>query len=380
MTISELFIKIGLKGDAAVVRGLKGAENAVKGVTEASIGAKAALIGVIYGLERLTGFAGKAGMELTRFETIVGDPQALQNWQYALNKFNVSGDEVMGTVTRLKKAMIDMRMGKGAPEGLGILSHLVGNLDINQAEQDWHYFMSKIQEGLKKANQTEFLTIQGGLGLSDSFAYAMKAAPDINKISGAGISQGDIKTLNSLNQAWQDIWYTLEKLGKQTVANHGLGPVKDLKEAILFIRDSVKWIDKMTASFYRLQDGLKLAGVAMLFFSGPLGVASAAIIAIVKGFAEIQKYREGKEGLGKDLEQKLSDFKNGLFSIGDNHSFVGPPNPTQGSSGTVINNNFSQTNTIHGVYGDVHEISKEIGKQTENIHKKAAQSIRTSKH
>ena len=95
-------------------------------VRDAGPAAKALVLAVLYGLERMTAAAGKRGMELQQFAAATGlSAEMLQKWQYAALGFGVQADEVASSVGSIQKAMTNMRLGLGAPEGFAQFSRAV---------------------------------------------------------------------------------------------------------------------------------------------------------------------------------------------------------------------------------------------------------------
>jgi len=82
VTLGEFFIKLGISGQEKVSKALKTVKGGLQELADTSLETKAAIAGVIYGLERLTGYASTVGMDLQKFAVSTGlSTDALQKWQ-----------------------------------------------------------------------------------------------------------------------------------------------------------------------------------------------------------------------------------------------------------------------------------------------------------
>jgi len=145
MTIAELFVNLGVKGADSAGKALGGVKGGLGEVKSMSLEAKAALVGVIYGLERMMSNSAQLGTSLTNFNALTGiSAQQLQQWQYAARQAGVAGEEMTGSMKAVQSTMANMLMGKGAPEGMAMLANKVG-FDPARA-RDTAYVLGQLQK------------------------------------------------------------------------------------------------------------------------------------------------------------------------------------------------------------------------------------------
>ena len=134
MKIGELFIDLGVKGKDVTGKAIRSIHDGLQGVADTSLSTKAAIVGVVFGIERMMSFSSKMGAGLKEFSLLTGlSTRELQKWQYAGRKVNVSNEEVESSFKSIQQAMGDMLIGKGAPEGMALLADAVG-FDENKAK------------------------------------------------------------------------------------------------------------------------------------------------------------------------------------------------------------------------------------------------------
>lgn len=319
MTIAELFVNIGVKGDEKAKQAVSGVKDNLKEIGSSSLAAKAALIGVIYGLERLTGMAAARGMELKQFSAATGlSADTLQRWQYAARQFGVEGNEVAGTVKTIQSSMTNMLLGKGAPEGLGLIAQKVG-FDRNKA-RDAFYVMGKLQEFAKVVPPDIAGNILKGFGVSENmFQFMRQNKLDLDKIKPSNLfSQGEIDQLAKVDVAWSNFWNTLKMFSGHQVAKFGLPAVNELAKATKLMESWIKTVEVMIKQFPILADVAKAAfGVitaAVLILGGPIMQISAAITGIIALMGEWEKHKEGaKDSIFGSTKGDKTNGKDSLF-------------------------------------------------------------------
>ncbi len=368
MTIAELFIKLGITGTEENAKKLKETDKGMKDIGSTALATKAAIIGMVVGLERLTGYASQVGMDLHKFNVTTGlSTEELQKWQYAAMRFDVSGEEMSNTIRGVQNSMSDMLMGKGSPEALGLLADKVG-FDPARA-RDTFYVMSKIQEFAKKMPPDIASNLLKSFGISDNMFQALKSMDlAVDKISKKHIiSEGEIKRLKDINIAWKDFWFSLKTMGIKFIAAEGIQGIKILTNAFKGLTTIGKMVSDLTKKFVGLKGVLMIIGAAVAAYFAPITVAVAGLIYLL---SEFQKYKEGKEnlfstvgegankavsgvtgwfkggGLGNMLGAGAESIKGGLY---------GAPSAQENASPNVIpinrgqggGTNMTQTNTFH---------------------------------
>src|SRR5688572_3515041 len=100
MKLGELFVDLKIKGGKEGKKELGQTKSAFSQVRSASLATKAAIVGVVLGLQKLTGWAGKTGQELRAFEGATNlSAETLQKWQYLGRRFGVTGEDMMNSIS-----------------------------------------------------------------------------------------------------------------------------------------------------------------------------------------------------------------------------------------------------------------------------------------
>ena len=303
MTIAELFVNIGLKGADTTVKGLKGIAKGVDNIASTSLAAKAAVLGMIVGMERLTGFASQVGMDLHKFTTTTGlSSRELQKWQYAAGRFDVSGEEMTNTIMGVQSAMTDMLMGKGQPESLGLLADAVG-FDPKKAN-DTFYVMRKIQQFAKTQPPGLASNLLKSFGISANMFQALKSMNlEKDKIAEKDIITDEEKQrLVDINIAWKDFWHTLKTLSIKAVAKDGIEGIKVLTDAFKSLMDIGKYVFDLTEKFKFLKVVLMAIGAGIAAYFAPITTAVAAATYLLSSY---QKLKEGKSNVFTDFNKAI---------------------------------------------------------------------------
>lgn len=295
MTIAEFFVSLGIKGSEKTVGALKEVKGAMGDLKALSFEAKAAIAGVVYGLQHLMSQSAQTGTNLVNFSAYTGlSTKDLQQWGYAANQAGLDADEMAGAVKTLQQKMNDVRAGK-APEGFAIFANSVG-LDMRRLD-DTFYVMDQLTNKFSKLQGIpEFLrnSTMKGLGLSEGMIAAGKRGmftPD--KLAKAPYyGEGEIKALDNVNIAWKNLGTTIERsLGHFTAAN-GMDIVKVLRDVAtvtIEIATNIAQLSKEFKSFGVIAKGI---GIALAAYFAPIATTVTGLMLLL---SEIQKYRKGKD-------------------------------------------------------------------------------------
>lgn len=386
MNIGELFIQLGVKGADTTKKALEGVKSGLGEIGESSLAAKAAILGVIVGLERLTGFASKQGAELKGFAVLTGmSTTELQKWQYALDRFGVSGGETANTLKSLQAQMADMRLTGNAPSGLNFLASTVG-FDPKKAMDEKTgpmYVLKKLQDFMKgfgKVNPAMANQIAKTFHLSDDMIQGLiRMDLQVDKIREKDIiSPQEIERLDEINKAWREVWFTLERIGIKFVAAFGGGIVEHLVGAVRLIADGFQigfdLLTKMGDKVGKLKDVFLALGFVLAMIFAPLLPTFLAINAIVAGLVlllgDIQKFREGKDsvigGITKGISGAATSLTEQPWWKKMNQNMAGSmglditPKVSTESQGTNLDQNITNHVTIDARNSSPQEIKQEF--------------------
>ena len=339
MNIAELFVNLGIKGADKTVGALGNVKKGLGEVGSMSLEAKAGILAVMYGMERMMSASGAAGTGLTNFAALTGlSSKTLQQWQYAARQAGVSSEEFTGSLKGVQGVMTNMMLGKGAPEGMGILAKTVG-FDPKKA-RDTFYVMEQLQKAAKALPQDVGNNVLKSFGLSEGTIAAMRRnAFNPTTISKAPTySQSEISSLDKSNVAWSNLSNKIEMAMGHFNAKHGQGLVQDISK----VADAVF---KVIEAFEKLSEKMKLFAVIGKIFEG-WGMIFNGISAGVDKLTGVTGSATDKKGnLKTDPVSMLSNW------IGDKI--------TGQSGGTTVNQNI----THHGDAKDT--------KAVKDLHKSA---------
>lgn len=260
MKIGELFVNLGIKGDAKSANAAGRVSKGLGEVKEAGLGAKAAVAAAIFGLERLMASSTASGTSLLNFSSITGlSAKRLQQWQWAAMQAGVDGDALRNSVESVQKSMTNMALGKGAPEGLGLVSDMVG-FDMSRA-QDTFYVLEQLQKFAQSARADVANTVLSGFGLGSNVIAAMRRnafRPEVFD-QAPTYSDSQIGRLNKADAAWRGLGHKIKMAMGEFSADKGLKLVQDLSK----VTDQVL---TLTKAFADLADELKIfEGISKAF-------------------------------------------------------------------------------------------------------------------
>lgn len=302
MNIGELTLLIGVKGTDKTVGALTGVKNSMGDVASMSLEAKASILAAVYALERLMSSSSQAGTNLENFNALTGiSTRTLQEYQFAGRQVGIANEEMTSSFKGVQNAMTNMRLGKGAPEGLGQLSGKVG-FDANRAKSDTAYVMKKLQEyanaehevGMRNFVLKSFgvgETVMAGMARNAFKPGTMKNAPTYN--------EKEISNLDKANAAWSNLGTKIEMAIGHLNAAHGGQLVKDISN----ITDKLLILIN---TFVKLANQVKLfEGISKVFegWSSILG-------GIGTGVESITNAASGKDPKARE---KLADNVTGFF-------------------------------------------------------------------
>ena len=297
MKIAELFVGLGIKGGDESKKQVQDVDKSLKGVVSTGLAVKAGLIAITYGLQRLMNKSSMAGASLNQFENSTGlSAKRLQQWQFAARQFNVESEEMTGSVKSVQDAITNMLMGKGAPEGFGVVANMV-NVDPKRV-RDTFYVLEKLQEFAKQVPADVSKSMMRSFGLSEGVIAAMRQGAFNETVfrKAPTYNDGQIKALRKLNVGWSNMGDRIEKSLGALNAKYGGQLLKD--------------IGRISEKLLRLIDLLASLAEKIKLFKG--------VTMVFDGWVEIfQLINDSVDGLKKNLEP-LFDFLNGDKKDGGN--------------------------------------------------------------
>lgn len=247
MKIGELFVELGAKGDKKLLAGLKSINKGMRSIKETSLGTKAAIAAATFAVERMTRFSTNMGASYEEFAGYTGmSAQMLQKWQYAGRQANVTNEQVQSSFMGVSKAMGAMMLGKGAPEGLAVLSDTVG-FEIDKAK-DTVYVMKKLQEFATNFKGNEVLKNQViesfGVNSTAMIAAMKQNAFNMETMAKAPVFSGkETSKLADMNAKMNEFYNNLKMTAGKLVVEFMPEIVNGMDKVAKFVKDVAFGLD-----------------------------------------------------------------------------------------------------------------------------------------
>lgn len=356
MTIGELTLQLGVKGADKAVGSLTEVKKGLSETASTSIEAKAAIVGMMYALERLFAASGKAGTDLSNFNAVAGvSVQTLQQYQYAARQVGVSNQEVEGSFKTLQGVMTKTLMGEGAPKGMARVSQLTGgitNADIEKFAKSPDLLIQRLQQYASKEKNVGLRNeVLKSFGLGDGMIASLSRnayRPEV-LAKAPTYSDKEVNSLDKANVAWSNLGNKIEMAFGHFNAAHGGALVSDISKI-------VDQVVRLAEAFVVLAEKLQVFKMVGVMFKELASLVELGN----KGFDKVSgaitdpKKRQALLAEGKnEILQDLSSMKTNLVNKGGSllHSLglgseAAPKMPLLGSGTKEQNNNISINNTF----------------------------------
>lgn len=253
MNIAELFVNLGIKGGEKTVSTLGNVKKGLGEIGSTSLEAKAGILGAMYGLERMMAISGAMGTGLTNFAALTGQSAVtLQKWQFAARQAGMSNEELTGSFKGVQNAMANMLMGKGAPEGIALVSKAVGGLQQDKLK-DTFYMLTQLQKAMQTLSVEQGNIAGKSFGLSEGTIAAMRRnmfTPE-NFAKAPSYSDQESKSLDKSNIAWSNLGNKIQMAVGHFNAKHGQQLTTDISKV-------VDQVIKLAEAFEHLAQSTKL--------------------------------------------------------------------------------------------------------------------------
>lgn len=364
MKIAELFVKIGIRGAAKTQEGLKEVKGTLGEVSSNALLAKAGVLSLVYGLERLMTNSAQTGANLLSFNAATGmSIDYLQRMEYAGQKANLSVGEMESSITGLQQTMLKMSQGQGVPAGFAIIANAV-KIDPNRI-RDTAYMIDKLNEYAKTEKNIDFANdklMSMGYSLKTIAAARRDAFSAKNMGEAPTYSMAQAENLNKVHAGFFQLYNKFEyAMGRET-AKFGPSMIKDLNSVSTSL---VKVID----AFGKLGTKIELLKAVGKVFEG-WGLIFDGIGSAVDKVNELAGNKGGKasDWLAKSSDKNISEEAELYHWLTTRRDAGGTvktllnPNKHGGDKGTKIINNHNTVNAnITGV-ADADEVGHHIKK------------------
>ncbi len=302
MTIAELFVNLGIKGDGSANKALKGVKSGLGEVKSMSLEAKAAIIGVVYGLERMMSASAQQGTNLTNFGALTGlNTQKLQEYQYAARQAGIANEEMAGSIKGVQNSMTQALLGKGLPEGYASVASKTG---LKEGDlRDTFKVMEKLQEYANITPPDVGAQMIKSFGVSEGVIAAMyrKAFRPEVFAKAPKYAEGELRSLDKVNVAWSNLGTKIQMAFGHWTSQNGGQVVKDIDKVTTSVI-------KLVTAFSNLATKLELLKKVGTIFEGWASMFN--IIADV-----VDTNNKAETGTDKEkaaANKKIAEWKDGF--------------------------------------------------------------------
>lgn len=361
MNVGELFVSLGVKGADQSAKAVEGVRKGLGEVRSMSLEAKAAIIGVVYGLESLMSNSAKTGTDLSNFAATTDlSVQSLQQWQYAARQAGVSNEELASSVKSVQQNMTNVAMGKGKIEGLSMVANMVG---IDESKKlDPFYIMQQLQKFSQMVPASVASNMVKSFGVSEGTFAAMRKnmfTPEMFR-KAPTYSDKQINQLNKVDVAWSNLGTKIKMAMGNFTSKHGMQLVKDvtvLVDLMVKLAETLVTIGEKLKVFEVFKDTIKLINESLTGVVSLMGgdvKASEIGGAIGSLFTKDFTSKNSKDSEAKYQQQLLNRIS----------PKVNAPNSSQNVNNheVTINNNYSHDGK------DGHKVGKEIHKSIKDAY------------
>lgn len=342
MNVGELFVSLGVKGSEKTIQAFTSVKTSLGDMKSMSLETKAAIIGAVYALERLTSTSNKLGSTLTNTSALLGIPiKTLQQYSNAAELAGASSQDMLNTLGQIQSKMKSMNLNEGVPKWMGRLSEKTGFNFTGQNVEDFanhpDRFIQLLQSYAQKEKDVPWRNevlkqFVGSQAIDSAIVRGKFNSKNLNKIP--MLNDGEVKNLNSNREKFTEIALKLQRDFDKL--NSGKG-VTEFTESLLHLVDAIDKLENKFGFFEKI-------GKAFSFVGSEINVVSWAL-RLISG--------ESPESVRKDIP--ADSFMGTAIREMANSS-------TQQNSGPKIEVNVDARGNANG-----NDIANKIGKTIEKV-------------
>ena len=230
----ELFINLGLKGADKTIGGLVATNSAMSDLRSVSIETKAAILAVLYGVEKLVTTSGQLGTTLKNFSTISGvSSDTIQRYEFQARKAGVANESLRNSFLNVQESMLGIRAGEGLPKWMAAIVTSLAQRGVDlgpdfvaRAQKDPTLAFQAMEKYAQIPDKdidrsTKAITLQQAGWSPDVVTAMLRGVFDPKKIAavpGAALLNGnEIDKLDALRSRWDSLIDEIETfLAKMT--------------------------------------------------------------------------------------------------------------------------------------------------------------------
>ena len=298
MKIGELFVALGFTGDKEMLKSLDILKN--KTLTFANTISTA-----VNKLNDMTAAAREHAYMMDVYEKTTGkSADQLQNLSYQAAQFNITQEQLAGTLRNIQQISTDVRLGRGMPSAFTLFG-----IDPNQ---DPAQILAKVQQAINTLDAPTALNIASELGIDEKMFYMLKMTSKgmegLNKQY--RITAQERTNLIKLNAEWQKFWFLLKQIQTKfqaSTADLQADVIKRFLEIANRIADMASGFLKAVEASTELKVAVVALGVALTAVFAPWLATLGAVFLILE---DIWTYFEGGDSITGGIVNAVKETSN----------------------------------------------------------------------
>lgn len=226
--IAELVVNIGVTGEGGTEKALKNTKSGLGEVYSSSLATKAAIFGVIYGLERMMMTSAELGTSLLSMSAVSGDStKDIQQIGWAAQQAGINAKEAEAQFVGFAQKLQQIDFGGTAGiQGIGLLQQALNtrgiDFSIDRFKADHKYALDQIQKGFQLMNIQERNAMLADFGLTGlTKGISEGTFNEKNYRATPMISEGQLKQLDKVHAKWLDFETHMQRIFDNLTAKDG---------------------------------------------------------------------------------------------------------------------------------------------------------------
>lgn len=289
MKIGELLVALGFEGAGEMMKSLDG-------LTTKTLSFANNLYDAIKQLNAMTEAAREHAYAMDLYEKTTGkSADELQNLSYRAAQFNITQEQLAGTLRNIQQISTDVRLGRGMPSAFTLFG-----IDPNQ---DPAQILNKVQQAIKTLDAPTALNIASELGIDEKMFYMLKMTSKgmegLNKQY--RITAQERGNLIKLNAEWQKFWFLLKQIQtkfQSATASLQADAIKRFLEIANRIADMASAFMKAVEASTALKVAVSALGVALTAYFAPWLLILGAVFLVLE---DIYTYFEGGDSITRRI-------------------------------------------------------------------------------
>lgn len=239
MKVAELFVELGVKGSEKALNSVKQVGDFLTDVSAKGLAAKAAIIGAVYALERLTVSSGEYGAGISNLSTLTGvNDKYIMQLEEAYRWYGNLGDAAesaaQSTIRAASKIQQEMIIEGEPPRGL-MQAFSEMNVQLQRAETDVPYLLEKMRGYVRKHAKDISPVVVNAFteAFGEGFVVTARSMDkDVSSLTRNIPSRGLVEKSAQIRRAWADFKKQFSLFELNLAGEYGAPVIKFLDEAL----------------------------------------------------------------------------------------------------------------------------------------------------